>query len=137
MATGQRRLWALALGAWLAMLVIAVAIGGAREAFLQPRIGALRAEQVGTIVVCAIFVGLIALFVKCARPRPRVALWIGGAWVAATLVFEFGFFHYIAGVPWADLLSAWDLSSGRLWPLVPVTLGLSPWLLALVTGTSD
>ena len=47
-----------------------------------------------------------------------------------TLAFEFGFFHYIMGVPWEILLADYNVAKGRIWPLVLAADLLAPWLIA-------
>ena len=47
---------------------------------------------------------------------------VGIAWLAATIVFEFGFGHFVDGKGWGELLHDYNIFAGRLWP---VFLGLS------------
>ena len=45
-----------------------------------------------------------------------------------TLLFEFGVFHLALGVPMDELLAAFDLPHGRLWPVFLLTLLVGPLL---------
>jgi hypothetical protein len=45
-----------------------------------------------------------------------------------TLAFEFSFGRYVSGLSWRTLLADYDLSQGRLWPLLLLTTLLAPWL---------
>ena len=47
------------------------------------------------------------------------------------MAFEF-LFGRVAGASWESLLANYDLSEGRLWPLVLVSVLLAPWLASLV-----
>jgi len=53
-----------------------------------------------------------------------IALGIG--WAAATVLFEFGFGHWVAGHPWSRLVADYDLLAGRIWVLVLLTLLIGP-----------
>jgi hypothetical protein len=44
-----------------------------------------------------------------------------------TVLFEFGFGHFITHKSWAELLDAYDLSKGNLWVVVLVATFVSPW----------
>jgi hypothetical protein len=116
---------------WLVFLLIAVTGGALREALISPMLGEHRAHQIGTLLVCLLLAGVIILFIRRLRPTPRMALAIGAGWAGMTVVFEFTVFHFIVGRPLSELLAAYDLSAGRLWPLVLFTELLTPWLAAM------
>jgi hypothetical protein len=111
---------------WFFLAGIATAAGVAREIWLVPHIGQLRAHQSGTLLVCMFFLGAIAAFVLRTRPSPREALCIGACWVLLGIAFEFGVGRYVDGLSWSRLLSDYDLSRGRLLSLVWVTVALGP-----------
>jgi hypothetical protein len=48
--------------------------------------------------------------------------------MALTVAFEFLFFHYVGGEPWPELLANYDLSEGRLWPLILLWVAVAPYL---------
>jgi hypothetical protein len=125
-----RELWLAAAGWWLLLAATATAAGICREQWLVPRVGELRAHQAGTLIVIAAFLGLIWLFVRRLRLLPREALVIGIGWVLAAISFEFGFGHWVDGLPWRRLLSDYDLSQGRLLVLLWATVGAGPFVLA-------
>jgi hypothetical protein len=129
----MNRLILPASGAWLLFMLIAVVSGALRETLLLPILGEHVAQQVGTLFVCGLIGITIWRFVSHLRPAPGQALGIGLGWVSMTLLFEFGVFHFIVGHPLSELLAEYDLSGGRLWPLVLLTELLSPWLAALKT----
>jgi hypothetical protein len=123
---------------WLIFAATATAAGIIRETWMVPRVGELRAHQVGTLVVCALFLGVIRIFVRRARPSKGEAIWIGLCWVLLAVAFEFGFGHYVDGLSWSRLLADYDLTRGRLLLLVWLTVGAGPVLLAraLNSGTA-
>jgi hypothetical protein len=120
-----------AFGAWLVFLLIAVSSGFLREALLAPWLGARLAHQAGSIAVSLLIAAVIIRFVRVMRPFPSLALGIGAVWVAMTLSFEFGVFHFLLGHPMADLVADYDLGAGRLWLLVLFTELMTPWLAAV------
>jgi hypothetical protein len=44
-----------------------------------------------------------------------------------TVAFEFLFFHYVTGHPWAELLANYDVRAGRTWVFVLVWVALAPY----------
>ncbi|MBT0963311.1 hypothetical protein [Denitromonas iodatirespirans] len=128
--------------AWLPMVVIAIANGTAREAWLLAPLGEARAQQLSTLSALALF----GVYIWCVLPRLRPASTgqaarIGALWLALTLAFEFVFGHYVAGHRWADLLANYDITHGRLWPLIPLWVAIAPPLFhrlrAPYTGNSS
>lgn len=124
----MQRLILPASGAWLLFMLIAVVSGVLRETLLTPFLGEHSAQQIGTVFVCGLIGATIWRFVRQLRPNPAQALAIGLGWVAMTLLFEFGVFHFILGHPLSEMLAEYNLAAGRLWPLVLFTELLTPWL---------
>ncbi len=116
-----------AVGWWFVLLVAIALLGGLRDMVLQPRIGELAAHQIGTLAACAAAFALIVLFVRWRQPTETQAWTIGVLWLGMCLAFEFGFFHYVAGRPWSELLRDYDLLHGRLLLLLWVTTLVGPW----------
>lgn len=115
---------------WFLLLVVAVASGALREGLLTPRFGELRAHQFGTVVVCVVFFGLMAVFVRWTEPTGMQALAVGAAWVAAIMAFETLMVRVWMGKPWGAVFADYNLLAGRLWLLVLVTTLLGPWMAA-------
>jgi hypothetical protein len=130
--TRRTALYGTAAVFWLIFAGVAIAAGIVRETWLVPRIGQLRAHQIGTLVVCTIFLAVIGIFVRRTRPSTREALSIGSGWVLLAVAFEFGFGHYVDGLSWSRLLADYDLSRGRLLLLVWLTVAAGPLVLTRV-----
>ena len=60
----------------------------------------------------------------------RPLLGVGAAWLALTVVFEFGFGRALIGASWQQLLAAYDPRTGSLWLLVLANVLLAPILAA-------
>ena len=121
-----------AAGFWLLLAVIATAAGIARELFLIPLLGELRAHQLGTLLVTLAFLAAISVFVRRMRLSPDEGIVAGVAWLLCAVAFEFGFGHYVDGLSWSRLLSDYDLSQGRLLLLVWIAVGIGPFVAASV-----
>lgn len=114
---------------WLALLVSIVALGGLRDVLLAPRVGELRAHQLGTIAACAAVLVVVCAFMPwLAPPTALHALGLGVLWVGLAVGFELGFFHFVMGVPWSRLLADYNLARGRLLLLLWLTVLLAPLL---------
>lgn len=119
-----RRRW---LAAWFGLAVLAVANGTTRETLYPESLGDAAAHQLSTFTLLALIAGYVWLL---QRRWPLLsdtdALRVGAAWVTMTLVFEFGFGHYVDGASWSSLLAEYDLAAGNLWVLVPLATALAP-----------
>ena len=123
-----------ALIIWFALLVVAVANGGFREAVLIPRFAPLTGHVVSTVMLCAGILIVTYVAVPWIRPGSlRGTIAIGLAWLALTLAFEFGFGR-ARGKPWAELLADYDGLKGRIWVLVLITTAVAPYLAARARG---
>lgn len=59
-------------------------------------------------------------------PTRRTAFKIGAYWVVLTIVFEFGFGHYVDGKSWTELLHNYNIADGQAWVLVLVWMAVAP-----------
>ena len=115
--------------AWVPMVLIAIANGALREAWLTPRFGEWRGRQLSTILLLLLFSGYFAIafsFWPLASAGQAMAL--GTAWLVLTLAFEFGLGRFVSHRSWRQLLAEYDLLGGRLWVLVPVWVALAPYV---------
>lgn len=115
------------LVAWLGASVLGVVNGTLRELAYKDEVGERAAGQIST----ASLIALLALYFwaldrRWPIPTRRSALTIGAAWVAMTIVFEFGFGHYVDGDSWSELLENYNVAAGGLWIMVLVWIGFGP-----------
>ena len=116
-----------AFAAWLGLLVAMALNGVLRETLLLPRFGEHHARQISSVLGACIVLTLAGVFVRrlpdpASAPLARIGLF----WGALTLIFEFGFGHYVSGAPWPELLRDYDLGAGRLWPIVLLATIVAP-----------
>ena len=124
-----------ALAIWFVLLGAAVVNGGIREAWIVPRLGIFAGHVVSTLLLCAFILTISWFLIDWVSPdRMAVALAIGAFWLALTVAFEFGAGHYLFGTTWEALLADYDVSRGRVWPLVLVATLLAPLLAAWGRG---
>ena len=78
------------------------------------------------ILFFAIYIWAVTRFWKPVSQNQ--ALWIGLIWLGMTILFEFGFGHFIMGNPWSKLFHDYNLLAGRVWVFVLLWIALAPWL---------
>lgn len=120
-----------ALAVWALLLLLAMTIGTLRTSWLLPRFGAEAARLLGTLAFLAALLWVIWQTVDwmCPSLDRRLLSRIGILWVALTAGFEFGFQHWVLGVPWRILLADYNVFEGRLWVLVLLAQLVGPAVL--------
>jgi hypothetical protein len=120
-------LWVKAFGVWLIMLVAAFLNGALRELLIVPSMGEPVGHVISVFVLSGAIFGIAYLFATGHRPLPGSTLFqIGLFWLALSLLFEFGFFHYARHEPWEKLLADYNVFRGRLLIVVWLTTFFSP-----------
>jgi hypothetical protein len=132
-AGGLRRngTWAmLVLGflAWLCFAGIAVTGGILRVTWMQPQMGEFAANLIETLALVVVLALLIRVAIPWLNPalERKSLVQLGLFWAGLTLAFEFLFGHFVDGASWDVLLSNYNVAAGRLWILVPITMGVGP-----------
>ncbi len=112
---------------WWVLMLIAVANGVLRVATYGQVLPELAAHQLST-VTAILFTGIAVGWFARRWPlaSAQQALWVGLAWLLFTLLFEFGFGHYVAGHSWTRLLADYNLLQGRVWLLLLLWIALMP-----------
>jgi len=115
---------------WLAIIPLAILNGGFREMVLNPLIGEKYGQPLSGVLLCLI------VFILCWICIPRIGrgtaktYWIIGLWwIILTILFETGF-GLLIGDSFAELIRAYDITTGNLWLLVVIFAGTAPWLTA-------
>ena len=117
------------VNAWFVLLLVAVVNGGLRDLTYGKHVPELLANQLSCASGILLFAVVIHQYVRRWPPASAKQAWfIGLFWIALTVAFEFLFFHYVAGHPWAVLLANYDIASGRLWPLILLWVLVAPYL---------
>jgi hypothetical protein len=117
------------LYAWFVLLAVAMINGALRDLTYGKYVSELSAHQLSCLTGILLFAVVIHRYVRrWPFASARQALGVGLFWMALTVAFEFLFFHYVGGHAWAALLANYDLSEGRLWPLILLWVGFAPYL---------
>jgi hypothetical protein len=104
--------------AWLPMPFIGVANGIFRQFFILDYFNDFRALSL--IVLLMVYIAIIHK--KLSIKSSKDAWLTGTCWATLTILFELMMGHFVSHLTAAEMLSAYDLISGNLWPLVPLTL---------------
>jgi hypothetical protein len=118
---------------WFPMLVLAVANGALREAVLNKHFSPLAAHQISCVTgSLLLFMFIMGMSRWWPFTTAQQALLTGSAWLVMTVIFEFAFGRFGGHKPWRELLADYDVTSGRLWPLVLLTVFATPSLTRLL-----
>ena len=113
---------------WFALPFLAIFNATLRELIYKKPLGDLAAHQISTatgIIFFAIVFYLI--FKRWKIESVQHAIIIGLVWLVLTIIFEFGFGHYVMGSPWEKLLHDYNLAEGRVWGLFLVWITIAPY----------
>jgi hypothetical protein len=108
---------------------VAVANGLLREATYGKHVSELSAHQIST-GTAILFTGLLVwVFSRFWPIESSAQAWvIGILWLLATVAFEFGFGHFVAGHSWSKLLADYNIFNGRIWLLFLVWIMVMPYV---------
>jgi hypothetical protein len=116
--------------AWFGLLVIAFANGAFREFALARWLSRGLAGHLSTILLILVFGVFIFFVMRRWRPASGLdAITIGLVWMLMTVVFESLLGRYGSGQSWREVFAAYDLRSGNLWAMVPLWVGVAPYLM--------
>jgi hypothetical protein len=114
---------------WCVLLVVAMVNGVLRESTYGKYLSELAAHQISCVTGILLFAVVIHQYVRRWPPASAREAWrIGLFWMALTVAFEFLFFHYVGGHSWEVLLANYDMSAGRLWPLILLWVAVAPYV---------
>ena len=113
---------------WLILAALMTANGAFRELVLKASLNVGVAELISALLGITLI--LVVTFISFRSPRdyPLASLALMSLLlVGLTVAFEFGL-GLISGKSWSELLANYRFWEGRYWPLVLVTLAVSPFL---------
>jgi hypothetical protein len=112
---------------WFVFPFVGILNGVLREATYKKFVGDLPAHQIST-ATGIIFFGIIFYFIfkKWKIQSLNDAILIGLIWLTLTMLFEFGFGHYIMGNSWEKLLYDYNIAEGRIWSLFLLWITIAP-----------
>lgn len=111
---------------WLAIIPLAVLNGGIRFYWLIPALGEGWAHIASSIILSAVIFVMAWYTLRRTLESSRQAMIVGLMWVTFTVLFEFGFGHYVMGHAWTKPLADYNVFQGRVRVLVLVSEFLAP-----------
>src|SRR5574341_344092 len=111
---------------WLLMAVIGVINGTFRALFLQKFFSPQTVHVLSSISGIILIQAVIYFYLKRKDLPVKELLLMGVIWLGLTILFEFGFGHFVMGHAWAKLLADYNLFQGRIWSLVLLSILLGP-----------
>lgn len=122
--------WWRASLTWMLIILAETLHGMAREIFIAPVLGDLRARQLGVAVGCVLILVIAWLTARWIGARSRRAQFaVGALWVALTLIFEFALGRAL-GASWDRILEDYNPARGGFMILGMAFLFLAPMLAA-------
>ena len=112
---------------WFVLMALMFINGAFRELVTSSFVGARTAEIAHVTTGCIII--LFATCGFCRRERAVCAsrlLVLGMIWALMTIAFETVLIVGVRGDPLQDVIGAYDITRGELWPIVVVTVLLAP-----------
>jgi hypothetical protein len=112
---------------WLPLVVIGILNGVLRQAGYGKYVAELTAHQISTltgIILMGLYIWWLTRIWKI--PSSGQAVAIGLIWLGMTVVFEFGFGHFVMGHPWKKLFNDYNILEGRVWALVLIWITIAP-----------
>ena len=108
-----------------------------RETLYESKLGDNLGYAFSSIIAVVYTLAVICLFVNHVKADVTKIdlLLIGVFWLALTVIFEFGFGHYVMGRSWECLLADYTILKGRLWSLVLLITFVSPLFLGIFSET--
>jgi membrane-associated HD superfamily phosphohydrolase len=128
--------WRRVLLVWMLIMLLETLHGMAREIFIAPVLGDMRARQLGVLLgsVIVLAVALLTVHWMGAHSR-RAQLWTGAFWVAMTVVFEI-VLGRATGASWERIFSDCNPARGGFMIAGLVAMFLSPMLAAKLRRAS-
>jgi hypothetical protein len=123
--------------AWLPMVVLAILNGTLREFTYGKAMSKLHAHQLSSVTLILMFV-VYVWFLNSKWPLHSLvqAAVVGLIWLALTVLFEFGIGRSISHQSWEQLLQAYNIFDGNLWPLVLAAVAILPTLVFWLRRTT-
>ncbi len=122
------------LAVWVLFIPLAILNGAVREGILVHLLGSQTALPLsGVLLSCLVFLTTYLLY-PFLKATPRQSWAIGSIWLFLTILFEFGFGHFVMGKPWGVLLQQYDVQGGNLWVLVLFVILVAPYLSGKLRG---
>jgi hypothetical protein len=117
---------------WLSITPLAILNGGFRQYALEPLVGEKYARPISGLILCfLIFIVSFIFIPKLGKGTVKTYLLIGVLWVFSTIIFE-TILGLLFGMSISEIIQAYNISTGNLWLIVVVFVGVVPLLIAKI-----
>ena len=123
--------------AWIPMIFLAILNGGLRDFTYGQAVSHELAHQISTVTLILVFTVYTWVLGRIwPLASLRQAALVGAVWLLLTVAFEFALGRFLSGLSWEEMFRAYELLSGNLWMLVPLSVGLLPAVFFLINQNS-
>ena len=112
---------------WLAIIPLAILNGGLRQEILNPLLGEKIAQPISGILLCGIIFVVVYFFLKVKNWSYKKCCLVGLIWMGLTVCFE-TIFGMAIGESLQTLANAYNITTGNLWLIVVIFMGVVPAL---------
>ena len=117
---------------WISIIPLAILNGGLRQKILDPLFGEKFANPISGLILCILIFFVSLIFIpRLGKGNTRIYLIMGIIWVSLTIIFEtiLGLFM---GNTFKEIINAYNVTTGNLWLIVVVFMGIVPFLVAKI-----
>ncbi|MDR0333629.1 MAG: hypothetical protein LBI15_09215 [Dysgonamonadaceae bacterium] len=117
---------------WLPIIPLAILNGGLRDMFLTPWLGESYSRPISGFILCLLIFVVSLIFIPRIGKGEEKTYWkIGVLWIVLTIIVEM-ILGLIMGISFREMLKAYDITTGNLWLIVVLFMGITPWLVAKI-----
>ncbi len=114
------------IAAWLLLPAVAATNGLIRDLTYGKAMGRDLAHSISGVPLAAAIIWWARILARrWPVAGPRMAVRVGMAWLALTLVFEFGL-GASQGTPMSEMLAEYNVLRGRMWVFIPIITAAAP-----------
>lgn len=126
----MKKIYLYSVFIWFLFSVFAIINGTIRQFVYLDLLGDLSAHQLSTIIFVFVMLLIMHVFFNKLNLdyKKKDLVNIGLIWTIFTILFEFGFGHYIVGHSWTKLFYDYNIFQGHIWILVLLTSLFGPYL---------
>ena len=115
--------------AWLGIVVLGLLNATIHQVVYGKYVSELAGHQISTLtfgILVGVYAGALSGLLKLQSPGRAIG--VGLMWMILTVMFEFGFGHYVMGESWSKLLHDYNILEGRAWGLFILWVGITPYV---------
>lgn len=113
---------------WSSIIPLAILNGILRDKIIAPIIGEKYALPLSGATLCLLILLIARIFIpRLGKGNKQMHLKIGLLWVLLTVLFEFGM-GLLQKKPFSEMLNAYDVTTGNMWLIVVLFVGIAPFL---------